>query len=75
MIYLIYIILALTVIGFSIKAADYVDLIDRKTNISGAFIGGVMLAAITSLPEFLQACSAALILNNSGACPWKYIGK
>ena len=50
MIYLIYVLLALAVVGFSIKAADYVDLIDKKTNISGAFIGGVMLAAITSLP-------------------------
>lgn len=57
--------LAVTVIIFSIKAADYVDLIDKKTNISGAFIGGVMLAAITSLPEFFTSISAALMLNNS----------
>lgn len=64
MIYLIYIILAITVIVFSIKAADYVDLIDKKTNISGAFIGGVMLAAVTSLPELFTSISAALILNN-----------
>lgn len=65
MIYLIYIILALIVIWFSIKAADYVDLLDKKTNISGAFIGGVLLAAITSLPEFFTSLSAALILDNS----------
>lgn len=65
MIYLIYVLLALAVVGFSIKAADYVDLIDKKTNISGAFIGGVMLAAITSLPEFFTSIAAALILNNS----------
>ncbi len=65
MIYLLYIVLALAVIGFSIKAADYVDLIDKKTNISGAFIGGVVLAAITSLPELFTSLSAVLILNNS----------
>lgn len=65
MIYILYIVLALAVIGFSIKVADYVDLIDKKTNISGAFIGGVVLAAITSLPEFFTSLSAALILNNS----------
>lgn len=65
MIYLIYIILALSVVGLSIKAADYVDLIDKKTNISGAFIGGVLLASITSLPEFFTSLSAALILGNS----------
>lgn len=65
MIYLIYLVLALAVIGFSIKAANYVELIDKKTNISGAFIGGVVLAAITSLPEFFTSVSAALILGNS----------
>lgn len=65
MIYLIYAVLAFTVIMFSIKAADYVELIDKKTNISGAFIGGVMLAAITSLPEFFTSISAVLMFNNS----------
>ncbi|WP_044035562.1 sodium:calcium antiporter [Candidatus Arthromitus sp. SFB-rat-Yit] len=65
MVYLIYIILAIAVIVFSIKAADYVDLIDKKTNISGAFIGGVVLAAVTSLPELFTSISGALILNNS----------
>lgn len=65
LVYLIYIILAIAVIVFSIKAADYVDLIDKKTNISGAFIGGVVLAAVTSLPELFTSISGALILNNS----------
>ncbi len=64
LIYLLYVILAITVILFSIKAADYVDLIDKKTNVSGAFIGGVMLAAVTSLPELFTSISGALILNN-----------
>lgn len=65
MIYVIYLVLALAVIGFSTKVANYVDLIDKKTNISGAFIGGVVLAAVTSLPEFFTSVSAALILGNS----------
>ncbi len=65
LIYLVYLVLALLVIGFSVKAANYVELIDKKTNISGAFIGGVILAAITSLPEFFTSVSAALILGNS----------
>ncbi len=64
MIFIIYIILAIAVITFSIKAADYVDLIDRKTNISGAFIGGVVLAAVTSLPELFTSTSAVVILDN-----------
>lgn len=30
---------------------DLVDTLDKKTKISGAFIGGVLLAAVTPLPE------------------------
>ncbi len=47
----IYAALAVCVVFFSIKLANYVDLIDKKTDLSGAFIGGVILAAVTSLPE------------------------
>lgn len=65
MVYLAYIVLAVTVVIFSIKASDYVELIDKKTNISGAFLGGVMLAAITSLPELFTSISAVLMFNNS----------
>ncbi len=46
---------------FSIKCADYVDMIDKKTNMSGAFIGGVILAAVTSLPEMITSISAVAL--------------
>ena len=49
-----YLILAVIVMGFSIQLSNYVDIIDKRTSISGAFIGGVILAAITSLPELHQ---------------------
>lgn len=65
MIYLLYLVLAVIVVGVSIKISYYVDLIDKTTNISGAFIGGVMLAAVTSLPEFFTSLSATLFLNKS----------
>lgn len=58
-----YIILAVIVVMVSIKLADYVDLIDKKTNISGAFIGGVVLAAVTSLPELFTSISAVVIVK------------
>lgn len=64
MIYIIYLILCLAVIWFSTKCAKYVDLIDKKTHISGAFIGGVILAAITSLPELFTSLSAILIFHD-----------
>lgn len=59
-----YIILAVLVVALSVKLADYVDLIDKKTNISGAFIGGVILAAVTSLPELFTSFSAVVIVKN-----------
>lgn len=64
MIYLIYAILATTVVLLSNKAAKYVDLIDKTTNLSGAFIGGVLLSAVTSLPELLTSISATVWLDN-----------
>ncbi|MGL5258007.1 MAG: sodium:calcium antiporter [Proteocatella sp.] len=63
MIYALYLILALAVVLVSIRLSYYVDLLDRTTNISGAFIGGVMLAAVTSLPELFTSISATLFVN------------
>ncbi len=59
-----YVILATLVVVLSAKLADYVDLIDKKSNISGAFIGGVILAAVTSLPELFTSFSAVVIVKN-----------
>ena len=39
MIYLIYLALAVAVVLLSIKASVYVDLLDKNTKLSGAFIG------------------------------------
>jgi cation:H+ antiporter len=63
MLLLLYAICALLVILLSIKLSDYVDLLDKKTNLSGAFLGGVMLAAVTSLPELFTSISAVVFLN------------
>ena len=59
----IYAVLAVCVVFFSIKLANYVDLIDKKTDLSGAFIGGVILAAVTSLPELFTSISAVLFVK------------
>lgn len=59
-----YAVLAVMVVVLSVKLADYVDLIDKKSNISGAFIGGVILAAVTSLPELFTSFSAVVIVKN-----------
>lgn len=64
MIYLIYALVASIVVLLSIKVSDYVDLIDKNTSLSGAFIGGIMLSAVTSLPELLTTISATAWLGN-----------
>ncbi len=50
-----YLILAIVVVYAAIKVSDSVDLLDKKTNISGALIGGLLLAATTSLPEVITS--------------------
>ncbi len=42
---------------------DLVDTLDKKTKISGAFIGGVLLAAVTSLPELFTSLSSIFFVN------------
>ena len=63
MIYLGYILAAAAVVFLSIKASHYVDLLDKRTMLSGAFIGGVMLSAVTSFPELFTSISAVVILE------------
>lgn len=58
----IYAVLAGGIVFFSKKLADYVDALDKKTKISGAFIGAVLLAAVTSLPELFTSISATILI-------------
>lgn len=61
----LYLILAFMVVFLSIKLSHYVDMLDKTTKLSGALIGGVFLAAVTSLPELFTSISAVLFLNQS----------
>lgn len=63
MLYFQYLVLALLVVVLSVKLSYYVDCLDKKTNLSGAFIGGVLLAAVTSLPELFTSLTAVLALD------------
>lgn len=62
---IIYLVLAAAICFLSKKLADYVDALDKKTKISGAFIGAVLLAAVTSLPELFTSISATILLPDS----------
>lgn len=58
-----YLVLALFTVLLSVELSKCVDALDKKSNLSGAFIGGVMLAAVTSLPELFTSLTAVLVLD------------
>lgn len=62
-IYPVYFIDLVAMIFLSFLLGNLVDALDKKTKISGAFIGGVLLAAVTSLPELFTAISSILFVN------------
>ena len=61
--YLAFFVLAAAILFLSVKLSEYVDLLDKSTKVSGAFIGGVLLAAVTSLPELFTSISAVLFIG------------
>lgn len=74
MVYLAYLITASLVVFLSIKASNYIDLLDKNTNLSGAFLGGIMLSAVTSLPELFTSISATMLLDRPGLCMGNILG-
>lgn len=74
MLYLIYIVTVVAVVWFSILASRYIDMIDRSTRLSGAFLGGVLLSAITSLPELFTSISATVLIDNPSLCIGNILG-
>lgn len=62
---LAYLLLAALVVFLAIKLSDYVDLIDKKTKLSGALLGGILLAAVTSLPELFTSLTGTLLLKDN----------
>ena len=69
-----YLIVAALVVYLSIKASEYIDMLDRTTDLSGAFLGGVLLSAVTSLPELFTSISATVLLNKPSLCIGNILG-
>lgn len=74
MIYLAYLIMATLVVVLSIKISDYVDSLDRNTKLSGAFLGGILLSGVTSLPELFTSVSATMLLGHPELCVGNVLG-
>ena len=74
MLYILYLVTVTAVVWFSILASRYIDMIDRSTRLSGAFLGGVLLSAITSLPELFTSISATILIDNPSLCIGNILG-
>ena len=58
-----FLILAFLTIYTSIKLSYYGDELSKQTKLGSAFIGGLLIASITSLPEFVTSLSAVVFDN------------
>lgn len=60
-----FLIFAFLTIFLSIKLSYYADGLSKTSNISKALVGGLILAGVTALPEFVTCFSAILIKNEA----------
>lgn len=74
LLFLEYFVVASLVVYCSIKASQYIDMLDKMTSLSGAFLGGVMLSAVTSLPELFTSISATTLLHKPSLCIGNILG-
>lgn len=58
-----FLVFAFLTIFLSIKLSYYADNLSRMSNISTALVGGIILAGVTSLPEFIT-CFSAIVVGN-----------
>ena len=58
-----FLVLAFLTIYTSIKLSYYGDELSKQTKLGSAFIGGLLIASITSLPEFVTSLSAVIFDN------------
>jgi cation:H+ antiporter len=49
-------------------------MLDKTTKLSGAFLGGVLLSAVTSLPELFTSISATLLIGKPSLCLSNILG-
>ena len=61
----VYAVLLVVMTYLSIVLARLVDALDKKTNMSGGLLGGILLAGVTSLPELITSLSAILLIGNT----------
>ncbi|MBQ0080463.1 MAG: hypothetical protein KBS95_02795 [Alistipes sp.] len=71
---ILYVLVVVIVVFLSIKASYYIDMLEKTTKLSGAFLGGVLLSAITSLPELFTSLTAVVYVDKPGLCISNILG-
>lgn len=66
LLFILYGVLAFLVIFTTNRASNHIDSIDQKTNVGSAFLGGILLAGVTSLPELVTSLVATVALDTPG---------
>ena len=59
--FIIYAVAIVAVVFLSNKVAAYTDIMEKRTKLSGALLGGIVLAGITSLPELVTGITSSLL--------------
>ena len=73
MVYVGYLLSAVILIVCTIESAKYVDLLDKHTRLSGAFLGGILISAVTSIPELVTSI-ASMAYNKPNLCMGDVLG-
>ena len=58
-----FLICVVLILFFGTKLARYGDIIAEKTGLSGVWVGLLLLAVVTSLPEIITGISAVTVIN------------
>lgn len=62
---ILFLVLACLTSFVSIKLSYYGDILSKQTKLGSALVGGLLIASVTSLPEFVTSISAVILDNPS----------
>ena len=62
---ILFLVLAVLTSIVSIKLSYYGDILSKQTKLGSALVGGLLIASVTSLPEFVTSISAVILDNPS----------
>lgn len=62
---ILFLVLAVLTSFVSIKLSYYGDILSKQTKLGSALVGGLLIASVTSLPEFVTSISAVILDNPS----------